>query len=590
MARRRVVVAFTVLGAVTFFLIAAVFVLYLVVGRGPVVPAEARLTLKIGGDLSEVAPDNVVSYLSGPRTPTVRSIVENLRKAKADSRVKELLLKPTGLTTPYWGKVQEIRDAVVDFKKSGKPVYAYLEYGGDRDYYLATAADRVFLMPSSALDVTGVATYELFLRGTLDKIGVFPDLHHIGEYKTASNTFTEKAYTAAHREMDMSLNRDLYDQLVKGIAAGRKKTEAEVRTLLDEGPFLPDAALKAGLVDDVAYEDQVDERLKTAAGGENAIGGDDYGMVSLRSLGLNRGPRIAVLYISGTIVSGPSGYDPLQGAVVGSDTLIQSIRRLRKDRNVRAIVLRIDSPGGSATASDAIWRELMIAKREHQDRPIVASMSDLGASGGYFVALPADKIVAQPSTLTGSIGIFGGKFTTGGVYEKLGAGVDSVSDGRRAEINSPLRPYNADERGKLEEQLRAFYQDFVAKVAESRKKTPEQIDQLGQGRVWTGHQARERGLIDAEGGLDTAIRIAKEAAKIDAASDVEIVSYPAPKSLYELIAEQLSGTSSARMAIGSWLSSNLTAGEREVLRAMHGPLSIFRPGELLALMPVTYIQ
>jgi protease-4 len=590
MARRRVVVAFTVLGAVTFFLIAAVFVLYLVVGRGPVVPAEARLTLKIGGDLSEVAPDNVVSYLSGPRTPTVRSIVENLRKAKADSRVKELLLKPTGLTTPYWGKVQEIRDAVVDFKKSGKPVYAYLEYGGDRDYYLATAADRVFLMPSSALDVTGVATYELFLRGTLDKIGVFPDLHHIGEYKTASNTFTEKAYTAAHREMDMSLNRDLYDQLVKGIAAGRKKTEAEVRTLLDEGPFLPDAALKAGLVDDVAYEDQVDERLKTAAGGENAIGGDDYGMVSLRSLGLNRGPRIAVLYISGTIVSGPSGYDPLQGAVVGSDTLIQSIRRLRKDRNVRAIVLRIDSPGGSATASDAIWRELMIAKREHQDRPIVASMSDLGASGGYFVALPADKIVAQPSTLTGSIGIFGGKFTTGGVYEKLGAGVDSVSDGRRAEINSPLRPYNADERGKLEEQLRAFYQDFVAKVAESRKKTPEQIDQLGQGRVWTGHQARERGLIDAEGGLDTAIRIAKEAAKIDAASDVEIVSYPAPKSLYELIAEQLSGTSSARMAIGSWLSSNLTAGEREVLRAMHGPLSIFRPGELLALMPITYIQ
>ena len=178
--------------------------------------------------------------------------------------MSSLLLKPTGFESPYWAKVQEIRDAVLDFKKSGKPVYAYLEYGGDREYYLASAADRVFLMPSSPLDLSGVATYEVFLRGTLDKIGAYPDLHHIGDYKTASNQLTEKGYTRAHKEMDESLNRDLFDQFVRGVADGRKKSEADVERLLDDGPFLPEDALRAGLVDDVAYEDQVEERLKGA--------------------------------------------------------------------------------------------------------------------------------------------------------------------------------------------------------------------------------------------------------------------------------------------------------------------------------------
>ncbi len=182
--------------------------------------------LKIGGDLTEVAPADVVGYLRGARTPTVRAIVDNLRKAKVDPRVRAVLLKPTGFESPFWGKVQEMRDAVLDFKKSGKPVYAYLEYGGDREYFLASAADKVFLMPSTPLDLTGVATYELFLRGTLDKIGAYPDLHHIGDYKTAVNTFTEKGFTAAHKEMDESLNRDLYEQIVQ---RHRRRPEEDTR-------------------------------------------------------------------------------------------------------------------------------------------------------------------------------------------------------------------------------------------------------------------------------------------------------------------------------------------------------------------------
>ena len=352
MARRGFAVIFTVLGIAFVVSMAGFALLYLVLGREPAVPGNATWCCGSAAISPRWRPPTSSAILRGGRTPTVRSIVDSLRKAKADSRIRAVLLKPTGFDSPYWGKVQEIRDAMLEFKKSGKPLYAYLEYGGDREYYLATAADKVFLMPSSSLDLIGVATYELFLRGTLDKIGAFPDLHHIGDYKTAANTFTEKGYTPAHREMDQSLNRDLYEQMVRGIADGRKKDEAEIRRLIDEGPFLPEEALRAGLVDDVAYEDQVDDKLGSGPS-ESRVDGDDYARVSAGSLGLNRGPRIAVIYATGTITSGKSGYDPINGAIVGSDTLIEYIRQARRDTSVRAIVLRIDSPGGSATASDA---------------------------------------------------------------------------------------------------------------------------------------------------------------------------------------------------------------------------------------------
>jgi protease IV len=588
MARRGFAVLFTILGFALFLSIVGFVALYVLFGREPPVPAKSTLVLRVGGDLSEIAPSDVVGYLRGTRTPTVRSLVDNLRKAKVDSRIRAVLVKPTGFESPFWGKVQEIRDAIIDFKKSGKPIYAYLEYGGDREYYLATAADKIFVMPSSPLDLVGIATYELFLRGTLDKVGAYPDLHHVGAYKTAVNTFTQKGFTPTHREMDESLNRDLYEQLVRGIADGRKKNDAEIRALIDQGPFMPEDALHAGLIDDVAYEDQVEEKLRA---GERAarIDSDDYARVSVSATGLNRGPRIAVIYAVGAISSGKSGFDPLNGAVAGSDTLIEYIRRARRDSAVRAIVLRIDSPGGSAAASDAVWRELMITRQERADRPLVASMSDLAASGGYYVAMPAQVIVAQPSTLTGSIGIFGGKVVTGGVYEKLGAHIDSTSMGKHAEINSPARPYNPDELKKLQEQLQAFYDQFVEKVADSRHSTPEKIDALAQGRVWTGRQAKQNRLVDELGGLDRAVAIAKERAKISPESDVEVVVYPPRKSFYELLSEQYSGSSDS-VTLSAWMNANLTKGEIEVLRTMRGPLGLFRRGEPLALMPFTFLK
>jgi len=588
MARRGFTVIFTLLGIAVAISIVGVALLFVLVKREPSVARQSVLVLRVGGDLSEVTSTDVVGYLRGAKAPTVRAIVDNLRKAKVDARVQSVLLKPTGFGSPYWGKVQEIRDAVLDYRKSGKPIYAYLEYGGDREYYLATAADKIFLMPSTALDLTGVATYALFLRGTFDKVGVYPDLHHIGEYKTASNQLTEKGYTAAHREMDQSLNRDLYEQIVNGIVTGRKKDAADVRRLIDDGPFLPEEALRAGLVDDVAYEDQVDEKLGSGAR-DHRLDGDDYGRVSATSLGLNKGPRIGVIYATGTINSGKSGYDAVNGAIAGSETINEYIRQARRDTTLRAIILRIDSPGGSASASDAIWRELMLARDEKADRPLVASMSDLAASGGYYIAMPAQVIVAQPSTLTGSIGIFGGKFVTGGVYEKLGAHVDATSIGRHAEIESVVRPYNPEELKKLQEQLHAFYDQFVEKAAESRHTGPEKIDALAQGRVWTGRQAQQNGLVDELGGLDRAIAIAKQRAKIPAESDVELVVYPPRRSFFELLSEQFSN-SGEQTAVSAWVAANLTRGELDAIRLLRGPLAMFRRGEPLALMPFTLLR
>jgi protease IV len=586
--RRGVRIVITLIVIAGVISLTAVAVTYALLFREPAVPQRSTLVLRVSGALAETPPEPVISQLAGAgRTMTVRAYIDDLRKAKVDARVSSVLVVPANLELPYWGKVQELRDAILDFRKSGKRAVAYLEYGGEREYYLASACDQVFLLPSSPLDLNGLASYELFLRGTLDKIGAYPDFYHIGDYKTAPNQLTEKAFTPAHREMSESLNRDLYDQLVRGIAESRKKSVADVQRLLDEGPFLPEAARQAGLVDGLAYEDQLDD--KGAFGGRTftPLEGDDYARVELRSLGLNRGPRIAVIYVVGLINGGGSGYDPVNGAVAGSDTLVEAIRTARADSAVRAIVVRIDSPGGSSTASDVIWRELVVTRDEKRSRPLVASMSDLAASGGYYVAMAASQIVAQPGTLTGSIGIYGGKIVTAGVFEKIGANMEATSIGRNAEMDSPVRPFNEAERAKFVEQLRAFYDQFVAKAATSRRMTRAQVDALGQGRVWTGQQARANGLVDALGGLDRAIALAKQRAGISADTDVEIVTYPPRRTLYDLLAQELSGGSRSGMAD---LASLVGVADRRAIGALTAPFRLFRRGEPLALMPLSFVD
>ena len=586
-SRRGVRLVLSLIGLAVVVSMAAVVLTFVAVSRGPSVPSSATLVLRPGGDLPEVEPDDVVGQVFGRDVSTVRGFVEALRRASRDDRVRAVLLMPSTLNVPYWGKVQEMRDAIVAFRKSGKHVTAFLEFGGDREYYLASAADRVFLMPTSSLDLTGVASYEMFLRGTLDKIGAYPDFVHIGDYKTAPNQLTQKGFTPAHREMAQSLNRDMYDQLVAGIADARKKSENEVRDLLDKGPFVAKEALDAGLVDDLAYEDELDDRVPELGDGKatRRMEGGDYQRTRPQSVGLRTRSRIAVLYVVGTIVSGRSGFDGVNGSVVGSETIIDQIRKIRDDASIKAIVLRIDSPGGSSVASDVIWRELKITRDENPKRPIVTSMSDLAASGGYYIAMPTEAIVAQPGTLTGSIGIFGGKMVIGGTLDKLGVTTEAVVSGANAGIYSPFAPFTPAQREKVASFMDDFYKNFLTKVAESRKSTPAAIHAVAQGRVWTGRQALGHGLVDALGGLDAAVALAKEKAKIPANEEVQLVVYPERRGLLDALSEQFGGAGTA----GLW---SMLAGtsERRAMAALSAPTRLFRRGEPLALMPFTFVR
>lgn len=581
-----------VLAAVTASAL-ALGLLMLSVRTTSTVRGGSTLVLRPSGTLQEHSPDDVLQFVSRDTQPTLQRYIEALTQAKADARVKAVLLRPRGLQSPFWGKVQELREAVLDFRRSGKPVVALLEYGTEQEYYLASAADRIILVPSAELALTGIATYELFLRGTLDWLGTFPDLQHVGDYKTAVNTFTERTFTPAHREMSTALTSDLYRQLVDGIAEGRRTTPSAVRALVDRGPFTAEEALEAGLVDAVGYDDQLDDlapQLRARPDGEiewleiaRYETDDDAPLFGSR-------PRIGVIYASGTIVSGRSSYDPLNGPVLGSDTLVHHIRDARRDRSLRAVVLRIDSPGGSTVASDVIWRELTLLTEGPGARPLIVSMSDLAASGGYYLAMAGDAIVAQPGTLTGSIGVFGGKYVVAGTLEKLGANMEATSEGAHAQMLSPARPFSDEERDLLQASMQRFYDRFVERVAEARQTTPAKIDQIAQGRVWTGAQARDRGLVDRLGGLSTALQMARERAGLARDAAIELVVFPPKRPWYELLGDRLQQAGvppggSAEAALVPLLSGP----QRVAVGTLLAPARLFRPGEALALMPYTFV-
>ena len=552
---------------------------YFLATSGPDVRSDSVLWLRLSGSLAEREPDDLLGQLVS-RRDTIGSVVAALRSAKVDTRVEAVVLLPP-LQQGLWGKVQEIRDAVLDFRDSGKPIVAYLEYGGAQQYYLATACDEIFLTPTSSLDLVGVASYELFLREALDKIGIYPDMLHAGEFKTASNLYTESTFTPAHREMTESLNRDLYEQLVTGIAGGREMLESQVIALIDRGPLLPEEAMRQGLVDALVYEDELVNHLFEPDEKPQRVDYADYRRLDPRSLGLDQGPEIAVVYAVGTINLGGSGIDVSGSEVLGSETLVRAIRDARQDESIRAIVLRIDSPGGAAIASDIIWRELTLAR---EDKPVIASMSDVAASGGYYVAMPADVIVAQPATLTGSIGVVGGKFALRGTLEKLGVNIEGVSDGKLADMNSPVTPYSEEARVRMQQQLDAVYETFLTRVADGRAMTRDAVHAVAQGRVWTGRQAKDLGLVDELGGLRRALAIAKEKAGIDVNQEVTIVTYPKARSIFEMLNRPL--VSRSEVASPAWFASPAD----RLRAAVTVPLRLFRPGEPLALMPLVYVN
>jgi protease-4 len=498
---------------------------------GPSRPGEmfasgGYLTLELSGDMPEGPPP--VASLFETRPPSIRALVEAVDHAAKDRRVKGLLLRVGSLSTG-WARVQELRDALVRFKASGKPSWAHMEDGGNLEYYLATGCAKIAASPTAMLDVSGLAAEVTFYRGSLDKLGVQAQFEGVGRYKNAPNQLTERGFTEPHREQMEALVGELFDAYVEGIAKGRSLEPAAVRALVDRGPFLARAAKEAGLVDELLYRDEVEHRVP----GGSRILPVPY-VKSARGGAFDTRPKLAIVYAVGDLMPGDSQQGPF-GSVAGADTIIRGLRAARDDASVRAIILRVDSPGGSGTASDAIWREVQLARRE---KPVVASMGDYAASGGFYVAMGSDVVVAQPTTITGSIGVFSGKISLRGLYEKLGISQETVRRGRHATLFSSYEPWNAEERAKIRELNQAFYDTFVTKAAEGRKKTEAEIEAMAQGRVWSGHEAAAAGLVDRLGGLEVAVDLARKRARIPAGQDVQLIVLPETKGFWETLLER----------------------------------------------------
>jgi protease-4 len=513
-------VVIIILVFVLLFAITVVSFFYLDFSRPPAVRSDSYLEIGLNGTVQDLAmPDFLMSVLSGFKPLSLHDIWTNLRKAKTDDRIHAVLLRLGSLGCD-WAKVSEIREAVLDFRSSGKKVLAYVEEAPefDKEYYLATACDRIILHPMGWVGINGIGGYVPFFKKAFDKLGIRAEFEHLEEYKTAYNDYTEDRFTGPHREMIESIYKDIFSEYIKTVARARKKSEEEVRELIDRGFFYGEEALKAGVVDDLLYEDELPAALAEKGRRIYKISLNEYARAAAPAAGLSRGRKIALIYGQGTIIPGESFTEVMGGAAVS-----RCIRKAREDSSISAIVFRVDSPGGSAVASDVIGREVVLARKV---KPVVISMSDMAGSGGYWIAMAGHKIVAQPQTLTGSIGVISGKFSLAGLYEKLGITAERVAFGEKADIFSSFRGLKNDEKKLLREQNTWYYEQFMSRVAENRNMTKEQVHAIAKGRVWTGNQAKEIGLVDEIGGLSRAIEIAKKLAGIPQDEAVKLEVWP----------------------------------------------------------------
>ena len=465
-------------------------------------------------DLSQVPadpePDDTLGRLRSRGRHQLRPILRALHEATDDPRVVGLVARVGGKLP--WAAMQELRIGVEAFSK---PKIAWAESFGEGSgdmagYVLATAFDEIWLQPGGELGLLGVAAETTFLRGVLDKLGLEPQLEQRYEYKNAADRIMRSEFTDAHREATDRLAASVYDEAVATIAAARDVDAARVRELVDTGPRTAVEAHQAGLIDQLGYRDQVYAAAKQKAGRDaELLFADRWRPRRRPSLPAKRKGHVALVRAHGAIVTGRSHRGPM-GQQVGSDSVSAALRAALADEHARAVVLHVDSPGGSAVASDTIWREVMRVREA--GKPLVVSMGTAAASGGYYISCPADVIVALPATLTGSIGVFGGKVVIADLLERIGAGTGTVAHGARSLMYSPRRRFDDQEHERLSAQIDAVYTDFVAKVAEGRHRTVDEIHAIARGRVWTGCDARSNGLVDELGGLRDAVRIARERA------------------------------------------------------------------------------
>ncbi|MBI5481746.1 MAG: signal peptide peptidase SppA [Deltaproteobacteria bacterium] len=498
-------------------------------GKGSVA-RRTVLELNLERGLVEARPENPLAFM-GRRQPTLRDVVEALERAADDDRVKGVVAR-IGAARLGTAQVQEIRDAVIRFRGKKKPAVAFAEtfgeFGpGSGSYYLATAFDQIYLQPVGEVGLTGLQAETPFVTGSLEKVGVRVRGDRRHEYKNAWNMLTEKKFTPAHKEATERLIQSIAAQMVRGIAQARKLSDDEVRALMDRGPLLAQEALEARLVDGLKYRDEVYEQVKTQAGKNAKL---LYVAKYLERAGRphKKGKTIALIYGVGDIHRGKSSYDAMSGEqTMGAETVAQAFRAAVDDKDVKAILFRIDSPGGSAVASDVVWREVGRARKA--GKPVIASMGSVAGSGGYYIAMAADKIVAQPGTITGSIGVFTFKPLTAGLWEKLGVSWDEVHTNKNSMMWTGLQDYTPEGWQRVQAVLDFIYADFTGKVAEGRKLPKEKVLEIAKGRIWTGEDAKARGLVDELGGYTTALALCKQAAGIPADAKVKLKVFPRPQ-------------------------------------------------------------
>jgi protease-4 len=505
---------------------------------------------------------------------SLREVVAAIRKAKDDDKVAALVLRLKGPALG-WTQVQALRRELLGFRKGGKLAFAHLDAAGSADFLLASACSQVSMTPSGILEVPGVSAQLIFYKGLLDKLGVrFQELR-MGRYKSAAESFTRDAPSDATLEVLHSLLDEIFDEYVESLAENRSLHPVVVRALIDKALFRADEAKKAGLVDHVEYEDEFLARVQgentkladaklskgldldlSGLGGLMKLMNELFGGGRKRASSAN--PKLAIVYGEGAIIEGGGAPSLFGGAILAADDMVKTLREVRRDETVKAVVFRVNSPGGSALASDRIWREVKLLARE---KPVVVSMGDVAGSGGYYISCGATWIVAERNTITGSIGVIGAVPSLQGLFDKVGLSVTSIARGKNAQMVSATGEISEEGREILMKYLRSVYDDFLARVSEGRKLSTEAVASIAEGRVWTGRQALQHGLVDEIGGLDAALAKARELSK--APADAEMLILPRPKDLFSLLSGLGGEDAALRMAVRA-----LPAEALELLRGL----------------------
>lgn len=541
-------------------------------GESPPLSRDSFLVLNISGEIPErTTKDPVAEMLGAPRI-SVQTLRQVILKAKLDKKIKGIIVRPN-LAGMGWAKTDEIIAALSDFKTSGKPIYAFLETALNRDYYLACTADSIFAVGTGIALINGFHSTPAFLKGTLDKLGIEFEAIAYGKYKNAPDMFTREKMSDAQREVINSLLDDRFGAFISQIADRRELSPAKVRQLIDKGFYTMQAARRKNLVDSLMYYNEFKDFLKEKYGKRlRFVSIKRYQKIPMSEFGIKAKKTFAVIYGVGTIVSGGESQFG-QDELITSEGMANNIRKAADNKTIQAIILRIDSPGGSGIASDIIWKEVV---RAREKKPVIVSMSDVAASGGYYISMAADSIVAQPSSIVGSIGVFTFKPIVSKLYKKIAMNVEEIKRGRNADIFSTLHRFSPEQQELLRAYNMEFYKDFVSKVAEGRHMSFEEVDKIAQGRVWSGRQGLEIGLVDKLGDFRTAVNMAKKMVGIPADEYVKLAIYPRQKSFIERV---LSGGIKAQFAnpLSQWKDIP------PVFRSLAKAIPCFRPGEVLYL-------